>query len=95
MMATPSSRHQEVERRAVRQLANFLVGKRCKVYSGPVWCPAVSSGTVTSRKMFDTIVEPDISVVCDRGKIDKRGCKGAPDLIIEILSPPPGGMTGL
>ncbi len=35
----------------------------------------------------DTMVEPDISVVCDRGKIDKYGCKGAPDLIIEVLSP--------
>lgn len=35
----------------------------------------------------DTMVELDISVVCDRGKIDKYGCKGAPDLIIEVLSP--------
>lgn len=35
----------------------------------------------------DTMVESDISVVCDRGKIDKYGCKGAPDLIIEVLSP--------
>lgn len=35
----------------------------------------------------DTMVEPDSSVVCDRGKIDKYGCKGAPDLIIEVLSP--------
>ena len=34
------------------------------------------------------VVEPDVSVVCDRSKIDKRGCKGAPDLIVEILSPP-------
>ena len=40
------------------------------------------------------VVEPDVSVVCDRSKIDKRGCKGAPDLIVEILSPPPGGMIG-
>ena len=35
----------------------------------------------------DTLVEPDISVVCDRNKLDKYGCKGAPDLVIEILSP--------
>ena len=34
------------------------------------------------------MVEPDVSVVCDRSKIDKRGCKGAPDLIVESLSPP-------
>lgn len=35
----------------------------------------------------DTMVEPDISVVCDRNKLDQYGCKGAPDLIVEILSP--------
>ena len=35
----------------------------------------------------DTMVEPDLSVVCDRNKIDKHGCKGAPDLVVEILSP--------
>ena len=36
---------------------------------------------------MDTVVEPDISVVCDKSKIDHHGCKGAPDLVIEILSP--------
>lgn len=35
----------------------------------------------------DTVVEPDISVVCDKSKIDIRGCRGVPDLVIEILSP--------
>ena len=35
----------------------------------------------------DTMVEPDLSVVCDSNKLDKHGCKGAPDLVIEILSP--------
>ena len=35
---------------------------------------------------IDNVVQPDLVVICDRSKIDKRGCKGAPDLIIEILS---------
>ena len=38
-------------------------------------------------KDVDTVVEPDISVICDRNKLDKHGCKGAPDLIAEVLSP--------
>ena len=35
----------------------------------------------------DTVVEPDISVICDKNKLDKHGCKGAPDMVIEVLSP--------
>ncbi len=85
-MATPSSRHQELSGELFRQLANFLVGKRCKVYSAPFGVRLFERDGDKPEDV-DTIVEPDISVVCDRGKIDKRGCKGAPDLIIEILSP--------
>ena len=86
MMATPSSRHQELSGELFRQLANFLVGKRCKVYPAPFGVRLFERDGDKPEDV-DTMVEPDISVVCDRGKIDKRGCKGAPDLIIEILSP--------
>ena len=41
------------------------------------------------------MVEPDITVVCDSNKLDNHGRRGAPDLVIEILSPLLGGMTGL
>lgn len=86
MMATPSSRHQEVSGELFRQLANFLEGKRCRVYPAPFGVRLFEQDG-DSPENVDTVVEPDISVICDRNKLDQRGCKGAPDLIIEILSP--------
>lgn len=86
MMAPPSPRHQLVSGELFRQLANFLEGKRCKVYAAPFGVrPFEQDGD--SLEDVDILVEPDISVVCDASKIDKHGCKGIPDLIIEILSP--------
>lgn len=86
MMAPPSRRHQEVSGELFRQLANFLEGKRCKVYPAPFGVRLFEQDG-DSPENVDTVVEPDISVVCDPGKLDQHGCKGAPDLIIEILSP--------
>lgn len=86
MMATPSSDHQAISMEISRQLANFLEGKQCKVYPAPFGVRLFEQDGDTPKDV-NTVVEPDISVVCDRSKIDKRGCKGAPDLIIEILSP--------
>ena len=86
MMVTPSSDHQVISMEISRQLANFLEGMRCKVYPAP-FAVRLFERDGDSPEDVDTVVEPDISVVCDRSKIDKRGCKGAPDLIVEILSP--------
>ena len=86
MMAPPSSRHQEISMAIAAQLYNFLEGKRCKVYPAPFGVRLFEQDGDRPEDV-DTVVEPDISVVCDRSKIDKYGCKGAPDLIIEILSP--------
>lgn len=86
MMAPPSSRHREISVELTRQLANFLEGKRCRVYSAPFGVRLFEQDGDEPEDV-DTMVEPDISVVCDRSKIDERGCKGPPDLIIEILSP--------
>ncbi len=69
-----------------RQLANFLEGKRCKVYPAPFGVRLFEKDGDTPDDV-DTMVEPDISVVCDKSKLDKHGCKGAPDLVVEILSP--------
>ena len=54
-------------------------GGKCKVYAAPF--------AVHLDEKTDTYVEPDISVICDPNKLDDRGCKGAPDWIIEIVSP--------
>lgn len=86
MLATPSSQHQAISMEISRQLANFLEGKRCRVYPAPFGVRLFEQDGDRPENV-DTMVEPDISVVCDRSKIDKQGCKGAPDLIIEILSP--------
>ena len=86
MMAPPSRIHQEISGELFRQLANFLEGKRCKVYSAPFGVRLFEQDGDAPEDV-DTVVEPDITVVSDRSKLDKRGCKGAPDLIIEVLSP--------
>ncbi len=83
--AAPRRRHQEISVKVTNRLFNFLEGKPCKVYQAPfdVRLP------VHSKKNEDifTVVQPDICVVCDRNKLDVAGCVGAPDLIVEILSP--------
>ena len=86
MMAPPSRIHQEISGEIFRQLANYLEGKRCKVYSAPFGVRLFERDG-DSPEDVDTVVEPDISVVCDRSKLDDHGCKGAPDMLIEILSP--------
>ena len=86
MMAPPSRIHQEISGEIFRQLANYLEGKRCKVYSAPFGVRLFERDG-DSPGDVDTVVEPDISVVCNRSKLDDHGCKGAPDMLIEILSP--------
>ena len=86
MMAPPTRIHQEILMELSRQLANFLEGKKCKVYPAP-FAVRLFEKDGDSPENVDTMVEPDISVVCDHDKLDKHGCKGAPDLVVEILSP--------
>ncbi|MDR1909868.1 MAG: Uma2 family endonuclease [Spirochaetaceae bacterium] len=83
MMAPPLRAHQEVLRNILVKLANFLEDKPCKVYPAPFGVRLFPEPDDSD----DTLVEPDITVVCDESKLDERGCKGAPDLIIEVLSP--------
>lgn len=86
MMAPPSRRHQKILAELLRQLGNYLEGKPCEVYPAP-FAVRLFEGKEDSPEDVDTMVEPDISVVCDKSKLDKYGCKGAPDMVIEILSP--------
>lgn len=86
MMATPSRIHQEITMELSRQLANFLEGKQCRVYSAPFGVRLFEQNGDRPEDV-DTLVKPDISVIRDRNKLDKYGCKGAPDLVIEVLSP--------
>jgi Uma2 family endonuclease len=82
-MAPPSGIHQEVLGELFYRIRGFLEGKPCKVYPAPYAVrlnPREDGGD-------NTVFEPDIVVVCDPAKRDKQGCKGAPDLVIEVLSP--------
>ena len=83
--AAPKRIHQKVASKLNFKLYQFLEGKMCQVYPAPfdVRFPIDSK---EDHKIFD-VVQPDLCVVCDPSKLDERGCIGAPDLIIEILSP--------
>ena len=80
-MATPSRRHQSLLGKLYRMIADHIddTKKDCVIYPAPF-------GVKLSQKK-DDIVEPDISVICDKSKLTERGCEGAPDWIIEIVSP--------
>ncbi len=86
LMAPPTRVHQKISGEIFRQLANFLEGKKCEVYPAP-FAVRLFEQTGDAPEDVDTMVEPDITVVCDSNKLDKYGCKGAPDLVIEVLSP--------
>lgn len=86
MMAPPSRAHQKISGELARQLGNYLEGKKCEVYAAP-FAVRLFEHIGDQPEAVDTLVEPDITVVCDPGKLDDMGCKGAPDLIIEVLSP--------
>jgi len=89
MSPAPTSEHQLISGELYGQLYNYLKGRPCRVFSAPF----------DVRLNFDgddkTVVQPDILVVCDRSKIVKAGCNGAPDLVIEILSPSSGNRDRL
>lgn len=86
MMAPPVRRHQEISGELFGQFRDYLKGKKCKVYAAP-FAVRLFERNGNHPEDVDTMVEPDISVVCDAGKLDDIGCKGAPDFVIEILSP--------
>ena len=86
MAPAPARVHQEVSGELFRQLANYLLGKKCKVYPAP-FAVRLFEQDGDSPEDVDTMVEPDISVICDQSKLDQYGCKGAPDMVVEILSP--------
>lgn len=85
MQSAPSRRHQEISGEIFAQLHNFLEGKNCKVYAAPFAVRLFEEDDDTPEDV-QTVFEPDITVVCDRSKLDDQGCKGAPDMVIEILS---------
>jgi Uma2 family endonuclease len=85
MSPAPNYLHQRISSDLHGMIWSHLRGKPCKVFSAPfdVRLPRKTK----DDKDIITVLQPDICVICDLSKIDKRGCIGAPDIIIEILSP--------
>ena len=86
MSPAPGRWHQQYLGNLFFQFFAFFEGKACKVFSAPfdVRLPAFPDQLDGE---IDTVVQPDLCVVCDKAKLDDRGCRGAPDLAVEVLSP--------
>lgn len=89
MMAPPQFIHQKVVMELSRQISNYLLDRPCLVLPAPFGVRLFEEAE-DEPELIDTVVEPDITVICDRSKIDKQGYKGAPAWIIEVLSPSTG-----
>jgi Uma2 family endonuclease len=89
MAPAPDLAHQDIAGEVYRQLANVLQGNPCRAYMAPVdvRLPKVDQ----ADDAIDTVLQPDVLVVCDPAKLDRRGVRGAPDLIVEVLSPSTAG----
>lgn len=83
MSLAPSSNHQKISQNLNWKIYGFFQNHNCSVFVAPfdVRLP------IKSAKKDTTVIQPDLCVICDKDKIDDKGCKGAPDLIVEILSP--------
>jgi len=81
MSPSPSPIHQSIVTELLFRLRSHLEGKPCKLFTSPF------DVRLNADREDNTIVQPDLVVICDSSKIDNKGCKGAPDLVIEVLSP--------
>jgi len=82
-MSAPSTYHQLISGEIFKQIAVYLTGKPCKVISAPYDVRLFYEEDESDEE----VVQPDISVICDKEKRGPEGCRGAPDMVVEILSP--------
>jgi Uma2 family endonuclease len=87
MSPAPNMKHQRISLTLSWHWHSYLRTKKCKVFTAPfdVRLYDKKKSTKANKDIF-TVVQPDICVICDESKLDDKGCIGAPDLIIEILS---------
>ncbi|TAF78490.1 MAG: Uma2 family endonuclease [Sphingobacteriales bacterium] len=83
MSPAPSRIHQTIAKNITIKFSQYLDNKPCSLFFAPfdVRLP------VKNSKSNTTVVQPDLCIICDESKLDDKGCNGAPDLIVEILSP--------
>ncbi len=87
MAPAPNLEHQRVSGRLHGLIFPFLEGKPCEVFTAPFDVRLPLPPNRLKNNKIDTVVQPDLCVVCDPAKLDQQGCIGAPDWVIEILSP--------
>ena len=84
MSPAPSSSHQSISVNLTVEIGGFLKFKKCKVFIAPF---DVRLSKFKEDKLVNSVVQPDLCIICVPTKIDEKGCNGAPDMIVEILSP--------
>ncbi len=86
MSPAPGRRHQEIGGEIFRQMANQLAGTSSRVFHAPF------DVKLSAEEADDapTVLQPDITVTCDPSKLTRQGVSGAPDLVVEIVSPDSG-----
>ncbi|MFZ1750882.1 MAG: Uma2 family endonuclease [Saprospiraceae bacterium] len=99
MSPAPSTKHQKISFNLVFRLGVFLEKSTCQIFSAPFDVRLSVNKDINISKRYRnktkslpdgkimTVVQPDICVVCNKDILDEKGCVGAPDLVIEILSP--------
>ena len=85
MPPSPNQEHQEIVGDLFNQFYSGLKGKSCKAFVAP-FDVLMPQGNETAGNVR-TVVQPDIVIVCDKTKLDGKRCKGAPDLVVEVVSP--------
>ena len=85
MSPAPSRNHQTILSKLFIEFAKVFSKTSCNVYFAPFDVRLVKF-SINDEKVL-TVVQPDLCVICDEEKLDDKGCVGAPDLIVEILSP--------
>jgi len=85
MSPAPLRKHQRISWILSMKIGNFLNMKKCQAYYSPFDVRLPKNGEKGDNEIY-TVVQPDICIICDLSKLDDRGCLGAPDMIIEIVS---------
>ena len=86
MSPAPARRHQRILVKLISVFIKYLDGKPCELYPAPfdVFFPVQQD---QDKNTVTTVVQPDLSIICDKNKLIDQGCFGSPDLVVEILSP--------
>jgi len=87
MSPAPTSYHQSISINLATEIKNYLKKKKYKIFTAPFDVRFPEAADIKEYDKITTVVQPDISVICDLSKIDTKGCIGAPDMIVEIVSP--------